>query len=78
MTHIIKLRTTAFKRGRQLVNEVVTDVKVGDEPWRKAKSPSFTAALRWLMDQGYDAEHCAIPRKNLGTVQLIRRFAREE
>ena len=74
MANRISLKTTAYKRGRQLVDERILAVREDDGPWRETKDSNLNVALSWLQAQHFIPEHVALPPHN-GTVTLIRSFS---
>jgi len=74
MANRISLKTTAYKMGRQLVDERILAVREDDGPWRAPQDDSLNAALRWLQAQDFTPERVALPAHS-GTVTLVRSFA---
>jgi len=74
MANRISLKTTAYKRGRQLVDERILAVREDDGPWRTPQDDNLHAALRWLQAQDFTPERVALPAHS-GTITLIRSFS---
>lgn len=75
--HQIVLEITGVANGRQILNQRLARVRVGDSQYRPAKSPDFDAALRWLQAQGYKLAQAVKPKQKAGTV-TARYFYRKE
>ena len=73
MANRISLKTTAYKRGRQLLDERIIEVREDDGEWRTPISDNLNAALRWLQTQDFTPEQVALPQRS-GTVTVIRSF----
>ncbi len=75
MANRIALKTTAYKRGYQLVDECIIAVREDDGPWREPKDNNLGKALSWLQAQDFTPERVALPQRS-GTVTVIRSFSR--
>ena len=72
----VTLETTAFARGRVLVDETLTRVRVGDGQWRKPRRGwTLEKALTWLMEAGYEPVLVVRP-KGSGHTVTMRFFSR--
>ena len=69
--HQISLKVEGVKRGQQLLNKQVVQVRVGEDgTYREAKNPSFDDALAWLQSEGYELAELASPKRTWGTVTV--------
>ena len=75
----IILETSAFARGRVLVNEQLKRVRVGEEAWRDAKpGATLESALAWLRENGYAFDRLVRPRRTGCTITVRRFYKRAE
>ena len=74
MANRISLKTTAYKMGRQLVDERILEVREDDGPWRTPQDDNLNVALRWLQARDFTPEDVALPRSS-GTITLVRSFS---
>ena len=66
----IVLETTGYARGRQILDQRLTRVRVNGGSYRNAKSPDFDKALFWLQSQGYELVEKIRPHQYIGTITV--------
>lgn len=78
MAQTIALKTKAYKRGRQLVDETLRQVRVDGGEWREPKNgATLDSTFSWLMENGFERGEIVMPKTTMGTVTVTRFFYKE-